>query len=53
MANIFLMNKEIARGMVCFFHEKKHSYLIGKFCQSLWSRCAVAVATTVLKEIGT
>jgi hypothetical protein len=28
MANIFLMNKEIARGMVCFFHQKKHSYLI-------------------------
>jgi hypothetical protein len=28
MANIFMMNKEIARGMVCFFHQKKHSYLI-------------------------
>jgi hypothetical protein len=23
MANIFMMNKEIARGMVCFFHQKK------------------------------
>jgi hypothetical protein len=22
------MNEEIARGMVCFFHQKKHSYLI-------------------------
>jgi hypothetical protein len=28
MANIFMMNEEIARGMVCFFHQKKHSYLI-------------------------
>jgi hypothetical protein len=28
MANIFMMNKEIARGMVCFFHQKKHFYLI-------------------------
>jgi hypothetical protein len=28
MATIFLMNEEIARGMVCFFHQKKHSYLI-------------------------
>jgi hypothetical protein len=28
MAIVFLMNKEIARGMVCFFHQKKHSYLI-------------------------
>jgi hypothetical protein len=28
MSNIFMMNKEIARGMVCFFHQKKHSYLI-------------------------
>jgi hypothetical protein len=28
MANIFLMNKEIARGMVCFFHQKMHFYLI-------------------------
>jgi hypothetical protein len=28
MATIFWMNKEIARGMVCFFHQKKHSYLI-------------------------
>jgi hypothetical protein len=23
-----MMNEEIARGMVCFFHQKKHSYLI-------------------------
>jgi uncharacterized protein (UPF0332 family) len=23
MANIFMMNEEIARGMVCFFHQKK------------------------------
>jgi hypothetical protein len=30
MATIFLMNQEIARGMVCFFHQKKHSYLIYK-----------------------
>jgi hypothetical protein len=22
------MNEEIARGMVCFFHQKKHFYLI-------------------------
>jgi hypothetical protein len=22
------MSEEIARGMVCFFHQKKHSYLI-------------------------
>jgi hypothetical protein len=28
MANIFMMTEEIARGMVCFFHQKKHSYLI-------------------------
>jgi hypothetical protein len=28
MATIFLMNEEIARGMVCFFHQKKHFYLI-------------------------
>jgi hypothetical protein len=28
MAIVFLMNEEIARGMVCFFHQKKHSYLI-------------------------
>jgi hypothetical protein len=28
MANIFMMNEEIARGMVCFFHQKKHFYLI-------------------------
>jgi hypothetical protein len=37
MAIVFLMNEEIARGMVCFFHQKKHSYLIYlvfllKFC---------------------
>jgi hypothetical protein len=31
MATIFMMNKEIARGMVCFFHQKKHSYLILQF----------------------
>jgi hypothetical protein len=31
MATIFMMNKEIARGMVCFFHQKKHSYLIDVF----------------------
>jgi hypothetical protein len=23
-----MVNEEIARGMVCFFHQKKHSYLI-------------------------
>jgi hypothetical protein len=28
MVIVFLMNKEIAGGMVCFFHQKKHSYLI-------------------------
>jgi hypothetical protein len=28
MVTIFMMNEEIARGMVCFFHQKKHSYLI-------------------------
>jgi hypothetical protein len=28
MATIFMMNEEIACGMVCFFHQKKHSYLI-------------------------
>jgi hypothetical protein len=28
MATIFMMNEEIALGMVCFFHQKKHSYLI-------------------------
>jgi hypothetical protein len=32
MAIVFMMNEEIARGMVCFFHQKKHSYLI-LFCQ--------------------
>jgi hypothetical protein len=32
MATIFMMNEEIARGMVCFFHQKKHSYLI--FCST-------------------
>jgi hypothetical protein len=31
MSNIFMMNEEIARGMVCFFHQKKHSYLIEFF----------------------
>jgi hypothetical protein len=31
MANIFMMNEEIARGMVCFFHQKKHFYLIVNF----------------------
>jgi hypothetical protein len=31
MANIFMMTEEIARGMVCFFHQKKHSYLIYLF----------------------
>jgi hypothetical protein len=31
MAIVFLMNEEIARGMVCFFHQKKHSYLILMF----------------------
>jgi peptidyl-tRNA hydrolase len=30
MAIVFLMNEEIAHGMVCFFHQKKHSYLIKK-----------------------
>jgi hypothetical protein len=28
MVIVFLMNEEIACGMVCFFHQKKHSYLI-------------------------
>jgi hypothetical protein len=28
MAIVFMMNEEIARGMVCFFHQKKHSYSI-------------------------
>jgi hypothetical protein len=28
MAIVFMMNEEIAHGMVCFFHQKKHSYLI-------------------------
>jgi hypothetical protein len=28
MADIFMMNEEIACGMVCFFHQKKHFYLI-------------------------
>jgi hypothetical protein len=28
MATIFMINEEIARGMVAFFHQKKHSYLI-------------------------
>jgi hypothetical protein len=31
MVTIFMMNEEIARGMVCFFHQKKHSYLINEF----------------------
>jgi hypothetical protein len=35
MANIFMMNEEIARGMVCFFHQKKHSYLILKWHNDL------------------
>jgi hypothetical protein len=30
MAIVFIMYEEIARGMVCFFHQKKHSYLIFK-----------------------
>jgi hypothetical protein len=30
MAILFMMNEEIARGMVFFFHQKKHSYLISK-----------------------
>jgi hypothetical protein len=46
MAIVFLMNEEIARGMVCFFHQKKHSYLIlwGKstwIILSLICRCVV------------
>jgi hypothetical protein len=28
MVTIFMVNEDIARGMVCFFHQKKHSYLI-------------------------
>jgi hypothetical protein len=28
------MSEEIARGMVCFFHQKKHSYLI--YFLELW-----------------
>jgi hypothetical protein len=27
---IFMVNEDIACGMVCFFHQKKHSYLIFK-----------------------
>jgi hypothetical protein len=34
MANIFMMNKEIARGMVCFFHQKKHFYFISMYLLS-------------------
>jgi hypothetical protein len=33
MVTIFMMNEEIARGMVCFFHQKKHSYLIFIRCR--------------------
>jgi hypothetical protein len=36
MATIFMMNEEIARGMVCFFHQKKHSYLINLFFWRGW-----------------
>jgi hypothetical protein len=35
MAIVFMMNEEIARGMVCFFHQKKHSYLISILLQYL------------------
>jgi hypothetical protein len=35
MATIFIMNEEIARGMVCFFHQKKHSYLIVQYLFSI------------------
>jgi hypothetical protein len=30
MLTIFMVNEDIACGMVCFFHQKKHSYLIIK-----------------------
>jgi hypothetical protein len=42
MANIFMMNEEIARGMVCFFHQKKHFYLIFK-CPKYSKRMAADV----------
>jgi hypothetical protein len=37
MVTIFMVNKDIARGMVCFFHQKKHSYLIYIFWTVIWS----------------
>jgi hypothetical protein len=35
MVTIFMVNEDIARGMVCFFHQKKHSYLIFKIVTSV------------------
>jgi hypothetical protein len=39
MANIFMMKEEITCGMVCFFHQKNHFYLITKMCHAI--SCAV------------
>jgi hypothetical protein len=41
MANIFMMNEEIARGMVCFFHQKKHSYLIPVYFCFYWKHFVI------------
>jgi hypothetical protein len=53
MANIFMMNEEIARGMVCFFHQKKHSYLIFfwnfYFCWNIFF-IIVRISTLVRKQ---
>jgi hypothetical protein len=52
MANIFLMNKEIARGMVCFFHQKKHSYLIlghSELRHNLFTNCEKVILRVVME----
>jgi hypothetical protein len=45
MATIFWMNMEIACGMVCFFHQKKHSYLI-VFIRKFWKYTGVCQSQT-------
>jgi hypothetical protein len=52
MATIFMMNEEIARGMVCFFHQKKHSYLIN-FWYILWPFVTKTLVCCIIKNLAT
>jgi hypothetical protein len=45
------MNKEIARGMVCFFHQKKHFYLIFKDLQLLFPVKNVVLCRYVRRHV--